>query len=119
MDSFRKGQRVFVSEAQGLSQVKYHAKIHSVDRKSPYITLCHEETDCAKDPHTTWQAAKYNVKDATLFWNEQGQICCQTHAPYKGTDTWNWERWRKVALRDIVANKLQCESCHFAVEAAS
>ena len=29
-----------------------------------------------------------------LFWSERGAVCCALHAPYPGTDTWIWERWR-------------------------
>ena len=30
---------------------------------------------------------------STLFWSERGEVCCALHAPYPGSDTWNWERW--------------------------
>ncbi len=31
-----------------------------------------------------------------LFWSERGAVCCALHAPYPGTDTWIWERWRLI-----------------------
>ena len=31
-----------------------------------------------------------------LFWSERGEVCCAQHAPYPGTDTWIWERWRPM-----------------------
>jgi len=31
-----------------------------------------------------------------LFWSELGEMCCATHAPYPGSDTWRWERWRSM-----------------------
>lgn len=68
----------------------------------------------------------------TLFWNERGRVACAKHAPGKGTDTWKWERWRRIATAELaVAHAyavdlgsmngvpdpgLRCESCHPYVE---
>lgn len=46
----------------------------------------------------------------TLYWNEQGMICCAKHAPYRGSDTWNSERWEAVPAVDETKH-LRCECC--------
>ena len=54
-----------------------------------------------------------------LYWNERGQTGCSQpgHAPYRGTDTWVWERWRRITLREAVAferelgHAVTCEVC--------
>jgi len=52
-----------------------------------------------------------------LFWSERGAVCCALHAPYPGTDTWNWERWRLmtgVEIQEWVRTLRQpprCEIC--------
>lgn len=37
-----------------------------------------------------------------LYWSERGQIGCLLpgHAPYRGTDTWVWERWKAITSRE-------------------
>ncbi|MFN0009313.1 MAG: hypothetical protein ACKVXR_15525 [Planctomycetota bacterium] len=55
----------------------------------------------------------------TLYWSERGQIGCATpgHAPYVGTDTWVWERWKKITPREAaqfereVGRPPSCETC--------
>ncbi len=37
--------------------------------------------------------ARHTGDRETLFWSERGAVCCAIHAPYPGSDTWNWERW--------------------------
>jgi hypothetical protein len=54
-----------------------------------------------------------------LLWNERGQIGCTipTHAPYRGSDTWVWERWKKITRRQAeefereVGHPPACETC--------
>lgn len=54
-----------------------------------------------------------------LLWNERGQIGCTIpgHAPYRGTDTWIWERWKKITLREAaeferdLGRPIACETC--------
>jgi hypothetical protein len=54
-----------------------------------------------------------------LFWNERGRIGCAipAHAPYRGSDTWMWERWKRVTPRDAsqferqVGRPIACETC--------
>ncbi len=54
---------------------------------------------------------------ATLFWSEHGEICCATHAPYPGTDTWNWERWSRMTEAEerewtsMLGSAPRCEVC--------
>lgn len=38
-------------------------------------------------------AARDRKDRETLFWSERGEVACAMHAPYPGSDTWNWERW--------------------------
>lgn len=40
-------------------------------------------------------------KPTTLYWSERGAIACQTDAPYRGSDSWIWERWRPMTRREI------------------
>ena len=54
-----------------------------------------------------------------LLWNERGRVGCSIpgHAPYRGTDTWNWERWTKLTPREAaqfereVGRPIACETC--------
>ena len=51
----------------------------------------------------------------SLLWNERGQIGCTIpgHAPQKGTDTWKFERWKKVPTGTTKEDgtELRCEVC--------
>ena len=63
---------------------------------------------------------------ATLYWNEKGEIACEKHTPYKGSDTWSNERWKemtgidkvmfydhmKKTLPDNLASFPACECCN-------
>lgn len=54
--------------------------------------------------------------DTGLVWNEQGAICCDKHAPYKGSDTWTQERWRPMSAKDAqdfirAVGFCECETC--------
>jgi hypothetical protein len=54
-----------------------------------------------------------------LVWSEQGQVGCTLpgHAPYRGTDTWRFERWRVMKPAEIdawtpdVGRPPACETC--------
>jgi hypothetical protein len=52
-----------------------------------------------------------------LFWSERGQVCCAIHAPYPGTDSWKWERWRPMREEEMrewtrqTGNPPKCEVC--------
>ena len=54
---------------------------------------------------------------ATLFWSERGEVACATHAPYPGSDTWNWERWSPMTEEErrewarLLGHPPQCEVC--------
>jgi hypothetical protein len=55
----------------------------------------------------------------SLLWSEQGQVGCTLpgHAPYRGSDTWRWERWRKMSAAEEEAfgrdlgHSPECETC--------
>ncbi len=49
----------------------------------------------------------------TLFWSERGAIACEKHAPFRGSDSWVWERWERVPHEAYAetAFELQCETC--------
>jgi len=36
---------------------------------------------------------------AKLYWSERGEISCLEHAPFRGTDTWVWHRWKPICER--------------------
>jgi hypothetical protein len=42
-----------------------------------------------------------------LLWNEEGRIECAQHAPYRGSDSWVFGRWRPIR---------PCEAVDFAAE---
>ena len=54
-----------------------------------------------------------------LVWSEQGQVGCTLpgHAPYRGSDSWRWERWRVMKPAEIeawtrdVGRPPACETC--------
>jgi len=51
----------------------------------------------------------------TLLWNERGQIGCERpgHAPHRGSDTWEFEHWKKIpagTLKDD-GSAFACEMC--------
>jgi len=52
-----------------------------------------------------------------LLWSEEGEISCEKHAPYRGSDSWLRGRWRPIRVADrvdIVAElgrPPQCETC--------
>ena len=59
------------------------------------------------------------TKTTRLQWNERGQIGCELpgHAPYPGTDTWTWERWRRITPAEArefgreLGHPPACETC--------
>lgn len=52
-----------------------------------------------------------------VYFSERGEIACGEHAPYPGTDTFRWERWRIVtpAIAAEWARQgggvMKCETC--------
>ena len=52
-----------------------------------------------------------------LYWAEDGSIACLDHAPYQGSDTWAWGRWRAMTDADRAAMEAEsgqpaaCECC--------
>lgn len=64
-------------------------------------------------------STKTKTTHPILFWSERGQIGCATpgHAPYTGSDTWVWERWKKITPREAgqfereVRRPPSCETC--------
>jgi len=51
-----------------------------------------------------------------LYWNERGMINCEQHTPYRGSDTWIFEHWKKIdrASAKEAAEKgmeIACETC--------
>jgi hypothetical protein len=52
-----------------------------------------------------------------LLWDEQGQIACTAHAPYAGSDTFVYGRWRAIRSDEAdgfereVGRQPACETC--------
>lgn len=52
-----------------------------------------------------------------LFWDENGQIACEDHIPFRGSDTWRSGRWRPITLREAIDFEAEtghapaCETC--------
>ena len=63
------------------------------------------------------QKAREARDTSTLFWSERGEVCCALHAPYPGTDTWNWERWSPMSEEErrewtrLLGHPPKCEVC--------
>ena len=53
----------------------------------------------------------------TLYSSEKGEIACKDHAPSKSSDSWRFDRWRKMTADDVAAfekelgHKIACEAC--------
>ena len=41
-------------------------------------------------------SALRRLRRETLYWSELGEVACGRHAPGYRTDTWNWNRWRRI-----------------------
>jgi hypothetical protein len=52
-----------------------------------------------------------------VLWSEQGALACPAHAPFKGSDTWVYERWRPITTAERaeferdVGRPPECETC--------
>lgn len=52
-----------------------------------------------------------------LYWSQQGEICCDDHGPYRGSDTWRNDRWKKMTAAEIasfskqIGRPVDCETC--------
>lgn len=46
-----------------------------------------------------------------LNWNNQGQIGCEKHIPFVGSDTWTNENWKQIPFVVTTENNLKCEVC--------
>lgn len=61
---------------------------------------------------------KQHVDFDRLYWNVQGRVNCGKHAPYFGTDTWEWEQWSEVPMSGLIewrrleGKPQECETCH-------
>jgi len=65
------------------------------------------------------------MKKRKLLWDEGGRIACEAHAPYRGTDTWVWGRWRAIKWAEAagfereVGRPPACETCSALARRAS
>jgi hypothetical protein len=71
-------------------------------------------------PETEVQAAataQPPAKPVVLFSSEKGAIACKDHTPIRGSDSWRFDRWRKMKVEEIEAierelgRKIACETC--------
>jgi len=74
---------------------------------------------CAK-----MEAKKRAKVKAGLYWNERGQINCEEHIPYPGSDTWIFEHWKPIDRASAKeakekGMKLACETCKAIAERAN
>lgn len=72
---------------------------------------------------TAEMVAKVPGRDGEkVYFSERGAIACGIHAPYPGSDTFRWERWRRVtpaiaqewarqAAEMGLAPEMKCETC--------
>jgi len=53
-----------------------------------------------------------------LYMSERGEIACLPHAPYRGSDSWNVERWERITREEAdefereVGHAPSCETCN-------
>jgi len=67
----------------------------------------------------TTMTSKTATMTPRLLWSEHGAIGCELpgHAPYPGSDTYVWERWRRITPREAaefereVGRPPACEAC--------
>ena len=53
---------------------------------------------------------------AKLFMDERGEVECDKHTPYKGSDTWTFGRWAPLSKHEAEMAKregltFKCETC--------
>jgi hypothetical protein len=52
-----------------------------------------------------------------LWWDQRGQIGCESHMPYVGSDTFVWDDWRPITAEEAAAFEAdvgrlpECETC--------
>jgi hypothetical protein len=52
-----------------------------------------------------------------ILWSENGELACEAHAPYRGSDSWVQGRWRPVRKDEVdeftreVGRAPACETC--------
>lgn len=62
------------------------------------------------------------TKANRLYWDVRGRICCGEHAPYVGTDTWEFDQWHAVPFEAFeqwrhtgkemgLEGSMKCETC--------
>ena len=64
--------------------------------------------------HVFMQTTRTITTPTALFWSERGRITCAKHAPYRDSETWNWERWQPIPAEVLELPEganLRCESC--------
>lgn len=53
----------------------------------------------------------------TVFMSEGGELACDKHAPYRGSDTWVYGRWsplvggERAELESMLDGQPLCECC--------
>jgi hypothetical protein len=56
-------------------------------------------------------------EDRMLFWNEDGQVECERHTPFRGSDMWLSGRWRPISMNERISfaaelgRPVSCDSC--------
>jgi len=52
-----------------------------------------------------------------LFWSQRGEVACEKHIPFPGSDTWHFDHWVAMEIDHVEAWKAEfgslptCESC--------
>lgn len=78
------------------------------------------------------KARRYVTPDASgtgLLSAIGGEVTCERHGPYRGSDSWKHEQWRAVTwaeyfeayatLPDLAPRLMRCEVCSWSPKAAS
>lgn len=52
-----------------------------------------------------------NTKTIGLNLNIQGAVRCENHAPFRGSDTWINQSWKRIDRKVVTENYLKCEVC--------
>ena len=98
-----------IEDAVGAVHVNDHA-FEPIRRR-----VCERHRACIVALLTAGTITYHDVPD--LFWSENGEVDCQTHAPYRGSDTWKSGRWSKMTARQriewaqVTGGVAVCEVC--------
>jgi hypothetical protein len=90
-------------------------------RKAERLRLLHKGEAPVCEGCAKMEAKKRAKVKPGLYWDQRGQIACELHIPYPGSDTWVFEHWKKIDRASAKEAKergmeLSCETCKVIAE---